>query len=291
VIDVSDSQIKAYKKCPRYWVYTKLLKLDDGEDKWNLDFGGAVHTGLEHLHLGDTLQNALAKAGGEVASSPWRDEKMERMVPAMVQGYAQHALPRWQQQWRLPHGDRPAVEQWYSYHPDPEVHVRGSRDLVAVRRDDAQFVRVTDHKTTGSSGGGDLAKNIARNVQLALYAVSFAREFGQWPNEVALSFLQKPRRGDLDTICRELLASPDWYFVRERTVDHDFACFAMAVEHEVVAYGRQMAAIKTLVERDGPAACEHVPADLDACFAYNRWCGFSQGCHACDPAHRRLVHA
>src|SRR6056297_1327775 len=199
-IEISDSQVKLFQKCPRSWAYQKLLKVQPEEDRWNLYFGSGVHEGLEQLHNGDTLEAAVAKAEAKCGKDAPDDAEMHAKAKALVHGYGQHFYPLYLNNWQTI-----ASEEWYEYFPDPLVKMRGSRDNVSTARIDPSYMALLDFKTTGFKDGGDLGRTIKTNHQLGVYNVSKCREIGTWPKEIGLVFLQKPRSNDVREWCRRAM--------------------------------------------------------------------------------------
>ncbi|NEN88010.1 MAG: PD-(D/E)XK nuclease family protein [Okeania sp. SIO3H1] len=281
---MSDSQIKSFQKCPRSWAYQKLLKVYPDEDKWNLHFGSGVHVGLEHLHNGDTLENATKETVASCAKEAPDDAEMHAQAKSMVIGYAKHFYPFYITNWQTV-----SSEEWYEYFPHPLIKMRGSRDNVSVARMDPNYMALLDFKTTGMKDGGDLGKTIKTNHQLALYSVSKCREIGKWPSEQGLIFLQKPRTKSITEWCRRAENDPGLYSMKNEPFTPDMAHYALAVEQEVVATGLQMYALAKAFDMGGVPALEMAIPNLNACFEYGRMCGFSKGCHNNRPMHREML--
>jgi len=283
-IEISDSQVKLFQSCPRSWAYQKLLGIQPEEDRWNLHFGNSVHKGLERLHSGDDLGASQRAAREACAKKAPQDGEMADKAAALVGGYGLHFFKLYQQNW-----ETVASEEWYEYFPDPLVKVRGSRDNKSRARLDPNHTATLDFKTTASKDGGDLGKGLRRNHQLALYSVSEMRITGQWPREYGLIFLQKPRTDNHAEWCRRALQDPTLYTMRSEPVDPDFAWYAMAVEGEMVATGRQMYALARLFDLHGPAALDQALPNFASCYDWGRECGFAKGCHQCKPIHKVMT--
>lgn len=284
-IDISDSQRKDYMRCPRRWAYQKILKLQTGEEKWNLVFGNGVHIGLEHIHKGDTLQASVQASYDEMQKDPDKADDMFELCGAMLTGYTNFFLPSFVKHWQTL-----SCEEWFEYHTDPAVRDRGKRDLKAQSIADPSVIGIYDFKTTGSTQGGDLGKFVTRNIQLGQYCMSYYRKVGSWPSECGLIFLQKPRKGKngkfpLDK-CRQ---DASLYYMKRCPVDQDFALFAIEWEKQITLYGKQMKAIRDGIEQHGTAFLDFVPACFNNCVAYGSLCGFATGCHSGKPAHTQIT--
>lgn len=287
-IDISDSQRKDYIRCPRRWAYNKVLKLKTGEDKWNLVFGNGVHTGLEHIHKGDTLQASVQAGYDEMQKDPDKADDMFELCGAMLTGYTTFFLPSFGKHWQTV-----TTEEWFEYNTDEAVRDRGKRDLKAALITDPDYLGIFDFKTTGSNGGGDLAKFVTRNIQLGQYCMSFYRKTGRWPNETGLIFLQKPRKakggGFTKAAIEKCRNDASLYYIKRLPVDQEFALFAIEWEKQVTLYGKQMKAIRDRVEQQGTAFLDFVPACFNNCVAYGSMCGYAKGCHSGKPAHTQIT--
>lgn len=283
-IEVSDSQIKLFQTCPRSWAYQKLLKIQPEEDRWNLYFGSAVHKGLETLHLGATLQDALQDAEKVCAKDAPDDEEMRLKAKAMVHGYAHHFYPIFNQNW-----ETTACEKWFEYFPDPLVKVRGSRDNESRARIDPAHTALLDFKTTAFKDGGQLGTSIRRNRQLALYGISKYRATNEWPREQGLIFLQKPREKNINSWVQRAQQDPSLYSMASEPFTPGIAWFALAVEQEIVANARQMYALARAFDIHGASALDMAVPNFSNCEVYNRLCGFAEGCHSCRPVHHVML--
>ncbi len=282
-IETSDSQLKNAQRCPRRWGYQKLLKLDVDEDMDNLVFGVSFHAGAEHYVKTGNLTGAIEKVIEAIKKGkPDNIQEQLQLVPALLQGWVFHWLPKF-----LAEYDFVAVEEWFDLLPHATVRVRGFLDVVARKKSTGKLV-VRDYKTTGQSGGGDLGQNVNSNQQLALYAVAVRRTRGEWPEEVGLSFIQKPKNKDLADCVLKARTNPDLFYDRVVQVTPKFAEYALSVEASVVAWGQQMLYYRTLFRQQGIPAFEHIPPNFNNCQAYGRMCGFADGCHAGVPAHRSM---
>jgi len=285
VMQISDSQLKNFQRCPRRWAYQKLLKLNPSEDMWNLTFGCGMHKGIEHLHGGDTVAGAKAAAMAEIAKMPQNTEKhMPDMLDAMIDGYSTHFLPQYLTYWGTT-----ATEQYYEMQLNPSVKCRGYRDLECALLADPSYEAVKDFKTTSMSGGGDLGASVDKNHQLGLYCISKYEATGKWPSTTGLIFLQKPRSKNIATVLQQLRSNSALYFEVTTSVDQAFAAWAYSVKREIGIYGNLMLAYTQAFEQQGSRAIDFVPANLNSCKMYGSMCGFCEGCHSGQPIHQRMA--
>lgn len=286
MIEISDSQIKNFQRCPRRWAYEKILDLSPQEGRDNLILGNAVHDGLEEYTKTRDKIKAITASRDSITKSdqgtPTDLAWQIAVVPAMVAGYIQHFFPAFDQEY-----DFVSAEQWFESTANPMVKFRGFKDL-KVRSRKTGKICLFDYKTTGMSGGGDLGKQVDTNNQLARYAVAERRETGEWPETVGLIFLQKPHINDPTAAALKAQTSPNFYYMFKTQVTPRFAAFALDVEKSDVIYGHQMLHYKEAYKRDGKAAIDSVPANYNECVVYNTLCGFAKGCHAGCPAHTLL---
>lgn len=289
-IDVSDSQIKKFLECARYWGYTKLLKLDPAEDKDNLILGDAFHSGAEHYVLNRDFHAAEQLIMQKIIKGNPTDREWQlQIVPAMFFGWATHWLPKFEQEYEI---IKP--EEEFKYHPHPLVHYRGKKDLKARKRSTGG-IWIWDYKTSGQSGGGDLAKEAFINRQLALYAIDEMRKSGTWPEGVGLAFVQKPKKEGKNRTIMDCVNDarnlPSNYHSVPVQVTPRFAGFAIGVEASDVLLAQQMLQFRELFRQRGVDAFEFIPANFSSCFSYGRKCGFADGCHSGNPCHRTIKQA
>jgi len=287
-IELSDSQIKTFQRCPRRWAYSKLLKLSADEDSDNLVFGNALHDSLEQYILTGSPEKGAEAAvkyveeNASQLSSPDVKNWQCIVAPAMFQGMAIHFFPDFIKEY-----EPVAVEEWFTSQADPYVKVRGYKDL-KVRKRSTGKICLWDYKSSGSYGGGDLAKTVNFNNQLSRYAVNERRVFGEWPEEVGLIFAIKPRDEDPQAAAQKARTTSKNYFKTTVQVTPAFAQFALHVEQSDVLYGHQMLQMREAFLQQGPAALNYIPPNFDACFEYGTLCGFAKGCHSGHPAHQTL---
>jgi len=293
-VQISDSQVKNHNRCARRWAYQSVMKIDPpGEDKWNLIYGSGVHEGLEQLHRGNTLAGAITKGCGALKEDGKGEETQDMfdMLPAMLDGYTRHFLPQFSNYWMTgtTAAGEPTTEVWFEHLLDPYVEFRGKRDLFCVSRNDANHTLMADFKTTSQKDGGELGMTVLKNPQLARYCVSYCRQEFQWPKQVALIFLQKPKLKNFQSVLSAMRENPQLYSMKSEPVTPAFAEFALALEQVDLATGHQMYSIQRGYDERGLDAIDRVPANFDNCRMYGRDCGFIDGCHSGKPFHRRIT--
>lgn len=283
-IEVSDSQYKSYQGCPRKWAYQKLLKLESSENKDSMHVGNAAHDGMEeYIKTGsmDKAHEAALKA--LIESKPTNLEYAKMLVPSMLIGWATHWLPSFLKEYEYV-----ALEEWFTSEPNPEVvRIRGFKDCVARKRSTMKRC-VFDYKTSSDAYFRDLAATLESNNQLARYTMAEYRQFGEWPAEVGLVFLLKPKSKDAMVACENARCDPSLYRMLIQQVTPKFAEYSIAIEQNDILMAQQMKFYRDLVTERGPQACDYIPANFDNCFNYGSMCGFAQGCHSAHPAHQNL---
>ena len=283
-IEISDSQIKSFCNCSRKWAYQKLLKLDPAEDKDTMILGNAWHDGAEEYVKTGSMEKAIAAALAAIEKDkPGNAENQKILVPAMLIGWATHMLPSFMKEYEYI-----ALEEWFSVEPNPEiVRMRGYKDAVTRKRATGKRC-VFDYKTTSDAYARDLTATLSSNNQLARYAMVERRVTGEWPEEVGLIFIFKPKSKDIMVAAENSRCDPGLYRMAIQQVTPAFAQFALAVEANDVLVAQQMKYYRDIVAQHGPIACDHIPANFDNCFSYGKMCGFAQGCHSGNPIHRTL---
>ena len=283
-IEVSDSQYKSFQGCPRKWAYQKLLKIEAEENKDNMHLGNAAHDGMEeYIKTRDMTKATAAALKALTESKPTNLEYQKMLVPSMLVGWATHWLPSFDAEYEFV-----ALEEWFTSEPNPDVvRIRGFKDVVAKKRSTGQRC-VFDYKTSSEAYARDLIATLGSNNQLCRYATAERRQTGQWPAEVGLVFLFKPKAKDPMIACENARCDPSLYRTVIQQVTPQFAEFALAVEQNDVLMAQQMQFYRDLVANRGPQACDFIPADFNNCFQYGQMCGFAQGCHVARPAHHNL---
>lgn len=280
---LSHSQKNECQRCWRRWAYTKLIGLKPDEDKWNLYYGSGVHEGIENLIKGNDMAGSVNAAKARMQKDGGTEQDMFEMAPAALEGFSRHFLPGFLQAWQPID-----IEGGFEYQIGPGVKFRGFRDLVARHRTDGRL-GMTDWKTTGSYDGGDIAKNVATNEQLAIYSLSWAREHGEWPQMCGLGFLAKPRLKKLEDVVKRLREDHSLYFYKPTMVNPLFANFAIEVERAAFTWGQQALRYAQDFDQRGYGAIEDMPPNFGECTKYGKRCGFYEGCMSGNPAHRNLL--
>lgn len=286
IIKISDSALKEFQRCPLRWFYRYMLKLQPEEDRFNLIFGNGVHVGLEWMHKGALFQEAC-DAGVRALREEGKGEETQEMfdlLPAMLHGYGTHFKPKFDSMWTSL-----AMEEWFEYDIDEFVQIRGKRDLKAESRGAPGHIALLDFKTTSYQDGGFLGKLVHRNAQCCRYCVSYCREVGEWPKEVGLVFLQKPKLRSTQAIADKMRNDASLYSIRTAPVTPDMARFAMAQEQADKHYGWLMYQLQQAYDQRGLEMVDSIPQNFNACDAYGGVCGFSLGCWSGCPMHRHLV--
>ena len=283
-IEVSDSQFKSYQGCPRKWSYQKLLKLDPAENKDNMHLGNAWHDGAEEYIKTRSMEKAINAALMALSKDkPTNIEYQKLLVPAMLIGWGSLWLPAFELEYEYV-----ALEEWFTVEPNPEiVRIRGFKDVVAVHKGTRQRC-VFDYKTSSEAYARDLIATLASNNQLARYATAERRQFGSWPMLVGLVFAFKPKSKDPMVAIQNARTDPSLYRTVIQQVTPQFAQYALDVERNDVVIASQMKQYRDHVLKNGPMACEDIPANLDNCYNYGTMCGFAQGCHSGQPVHRTM---
>lgn len=284
-IEVSDSQFKSYQSCPRKWAYNKILKLEAEESKDNMILGNAWHDGAEEYIKTRDMAKAINAALTAIAKDkPTNAEYQKLLVPAMLIGWASHWLPAFELEYEYV-----ALEEKFDVSPNLSImRLRGFKDAVVIKRSTRRRC-IFDYKTSSAAYARDLIATLSSNNQLARYATAERRQYGEWPAEVGLVFAYKPKAKDPMIAVENARCDPGNYQTVIQQVTPQFAQFAIDIEKNDVVMAQQMQFYRDQVTARGPSACDDIPADFNNCFKYNSMCGFAQGCHSGNPAHRSLV--
>ncbi len=186
----SASSLDCYADCPLQFKFEHLLGIPT-PPKTYIGLGSSVHATVEALSK-DRLRGfdrnrdeAVAILAGFWDPSAYASRQHEdedwRAALALLDTYL-----AWQAANRNTVVD---VERRFSFSYDDRM-VRGSIDRIE-RRPDGRLV-VVDFKT-GSLSSAPTMRTVQAEIQLNLYALAIAEEFGEFPAEAAYLYLREPR--------------------------------------------------------------------------------------------------
>ena len=187
---LSASSLGCYADCPLRFKFEHLLGVP-APPRTRVSLGSAVHAAIESLSK-DLLRGTARDRGEAVAilEGCW-DSSAYASKPHEVTDFrtAVRLLDTYLD-WQAGHRNEiVGVEHQFSFRYDGRV-VRGSIDRVE-RRPDGRLV-VVDFKT-GPLSSAPTIGTVQKGVQLNLYALAVAEEFGAFPAEAAYLFLREPR--------------------------------------------------------------------------------------------------
>lgn len=183
---LSFSRVDTYRNCPRRFRYTHVDRLPRKPSP-HLSFGSSIHGALERFYdrkLPD--RPSVDELLGFLYASwdPSGFAELPRSEQLEFYRHAQNVLRRFHG--RLPDEHRlpAATEAWFEMPIGHEAVVVGSIDRVDVD-DDGRF-HLVDYKTNRRVGN---RADVARSLQLALYAMACRHLYGALPETVALDFV------------------------------------------------------------------------------------------------------
>lgn len=198
---LSFSRVDTYQNCPRKFRYAYLDRLPR-EPSPHLSFGSSLHGALESFYdrklpvcpsedeLLGFLYDAWEPSGFREFS---RDEQLDwyRHAQEVLRRFHRRVAPSYQ----LP----VATEAWFEL-PLEDAVVVGSIDR--VDRDEAGELHVVDYKTNRRVKDRG---QVARSLQLAIYALACEHLYGELPATVSLDFVVaglevRVPLGDLDLV-------------------------------------------------------------------------------------------
>lgn len=183
---LSFSRIDTYDHCPRSFRYRYLDRLPTLPSP-HLSFGTSIHGALETYHartlLGPLSEQELLEAlyeawEGRGFADLTREEQLAyyRRAQTVLRRYHARGLP----------ADRTtaATEAWFEVPFEDTAVVVGSIDRIDV--DDHGALHVVDYKTNRRVRS---RSEVARSLQLSLYALACQHLYGALPATVALDFV------------------------------------------------------------------------------------------------------
>lgn len=192
--NLSYSQIDTFHQCPRKWTFKYIDKIDADEQNIHLDYGSAVHKGLENaflelkdnhklsneeiLQIVETLSRdyQYGDKDGELYKSALEDIK--RLIN--YQGFYE----------KIKDKEIVGVEDEFDLKiptmfcgEEVEINIKGFIDL--IYRDSDNKLVVVDHKT--SKKKFDKAKR-RNNLQIPIYFMAIKDKFGEYPKAGIYNF-------------------------------------------------------------------------------------------------------
>lgn len=185
-IRLSFSRIDLYATCPRSFRYRYVDRLPSRPSR-HLSFGSSVHAALEVFHdqalpEHPDIELLLAALYEHWDPSGYADLPREEQLRSYR--HAQDVLRRYHARGPLEGRRVVATEAWFEVPFAYEAVVVGSIDRVDV--DDDGDLHVIDYKTSRRARP---RTEVARSLQLSLYALACQHLYGRLPATVALDFV------------------------------------------------------------------------------------------------------
>lgn len=185
-VRLSFTRIDILQQCPRKFRYAYVDRLPSAPAP-QLSFGTSIHAVLEWVHdrkhpVLPSEEETLARLHEVWDTSGYADSTREEQVAAYrhAQGILRRTITRLGQQgFRLP----AATEAWFEL-PFPDAVVVGSIDRVDA--DDDGALHVIDYKTNRRAKD---RREVARSLQLGIYALACEHLYGRLPATVTLDFV------------------------------------------------------------------------------------------------------
>ncbi|MBU5669609.1 PD-(D/E)XK nuclease family protein [Peptoniphilus sp. MSJ-1] len=192
--NLSYSQIDLFHQCPRKWTFKYIDKIDTEQKSIYLDYGSAVHKGLEFAfwELKDTntlnknemmktiadlsLDYAYGDKDGELKTLAIKD--MERLLN--YEGFYQ----------KIKNKEIIGIEEEFNLviptmlcGENIDINIKGFIDL--IYRDDDDKLVVVDHKTSKKKFDKNKRRN---NLQIPIYFMAIFDKFGEYPKSGIYNF-------------------------------------------------------------------------------------------------------
>lgn len=191
---LSYSQIDTFEQCPKKWTFKYIDKIDTDEQNIHLDYGSAVHKGLEIAFLELKDSNALS------------DQEMLQVVETLSHDY-QYGDPK-EELYRLAIEDMHRLVHYQGFYKsikdkdiigiedefdlkiptlfsgeEVEINIKGYIDLI-YRDSDGKLV-VVDHKTSKKKFDKSKRRN---NLQIPIYFMAIKDKYGEYPKAGIYNF-------------------------------------------------------------------------------------------------------
>lgn len=191
---LSYSQIDSFHQCPRKWTFKYIDKIDTDEQNIHLDYGSAVHKGLELAFLELKDNNMLS------------DQEMLQVVETLSHDY-QYGDPK-EELYKLAIEDMHRLINYQGFYQkikdkevvgvedefdlkiptlfsgeEVEINIKGFIDLI-YRDNDGKLV-VVDHKTSKKKFDKNKRRN---NLQIPIYFMAIKDKYGEYPKSGIYNF-------------------------------------------------------------------------------------------------------
>lgn len=191
---LSYSQIDTFEQCPKKWTFQYIDKIDFDDKNIHLDYGSAVHKGLENAFLElktdkklneEDLLQTVSKLSSDYE---WGDKDKELFRYAMNDMNRLIAYEGFYE--RVKDKDIVGVEDEFNlkiptmlFGESTDITIKGYIDLI-YRDDDGKLV-VVDHKTSNKK----FDKNKRRsNLQIPIYFMAIKDKYGEYPKSGIYNF-------------------------------------------------------------------------------------------------------
>lgn len=191
---LSYSQIDTFHQCPQKWTYRYIDKIKFDEQNIHLDYGSAVHKGLENaflelkdshklsdedmLQLVETLSKDYAYGDPQDELYKFAIEDMKRLIH--YQGFYE----------KIKDKEIVGVEDEFDLKiptmfcgEEVEINIKGFIDL--IYRDSDNKLVVVDHKTSKKKFDKNKRRN---NLQIPIYFMAIKDKYGEYPKSGIYNF-------------------------------------------------------------------------------------------------------
>lgn len=191
---LSYSQIDTFHQCPRKWTYRYIDNLVFDEQNIHLDYGSAVHKGLENaflelkdnhklsdqemLQVVETLSNDYQYGDPQEELYKFAIEDMKRLIN--YQGFYE----------KIKNKEIVGVEDEFDLKiptmfcgEEVEINIKGFIDL--IYRDSDNKLVVVDHKTSKKKFDKTKRRN---NLQIPIYFMAIKDKYGEYPKSGIYNF-------------------------------------------------------------------------------------------------------
>lgn len=191
-----NSQLQAFKDCPeryRLKYVQQLRKREEGEESHDRNFGSAIHTGLEGLYKGKSLEESVKEFKLAYPEQLNTEDlaKTQGNGILLLDAYAKHYQEE-DKKWKVK-----AVEVADTFQIAPGVDFTVKIDLIIEQQGCIYFV---DHKTTGKAFNWTYWSKFEPNSQITGYTAYCQSKFGECSggviNGIKLGFRQNKYKGE-----------------------------------------------------------------------------------------------
>lgn len=217
---VSFSELRLFGECSWRWVLQKVFGLEHEERSFQMDFGKAVHSGMEVMYGPEGSVEAATRHALEIYDEALKTLKLTHPSDVAEANRIRDCIPKFYRDCAVCpelQGIKTLKSELRLAQPilrtdGLEINFKGFIDIVFVKQlKRKSVIYIADFKTCQWGWPAKKFQDIEVISQLLLYKHFFCKMMGADPKNVSLAFIllkKKPRDGDLSVDVVKISAGP-----------------------------------------------------------------------------------